>query len=693
MLALKRRIALGIGLAFAVIALVQYFYLPKRSEAMQLHALQAKAIALSELTAHGVASSLEFDARDAAIEQLQGAARDDELSQIVLFTSEGKTFAAFSRSGEVSSDAPAVPEGTRTLELPKRLRIVTPIPLRSGPPGVLVADFSTLEIEAAGSKNRRDSGLIAVAIVALGILLVIWVRRATQRIENLLAENEQARERAEAANRAKSEFLANTSHEIRTPMNAVLGTVEVLLAQDLAPKQRRLSETIQRSGHVLLALLDDLLDFSRIESGRLSLETVPIDLRRMLEGVVDRFAARASEKGLDLALSIDADVPTRVLGDGHRIEQILGNLIGNAVKFTDQGQVSVRVVHVESSDGSVRLHFCVTDSGIGISPEALARLGTAFSQADNSTTRVYGGTGLGLAISRRLARMMGGDIEVNSTPGVGSRFWLDLTLPVDADGLAHVTEPPRVVEPASPRAIRVYAAEDNAANQEVLRAMLELLGCHLDMGANGQDAVEALQGAHDYDLVLMDCQMPVLDGYAATARIRSAEQVSGRPAIPIIALTAHALPGERAKVLAAGMNDYVTKPISIKVLRDLLARWSNPASLDVQVLERSTVEQLRSFATAKRPTFFRDVVQKYAVSAQSCRDGIRAAVQAGDWEAISRAAHALKGSSQTIGAIELAVVADDVEKLALAADATLPAKVDELDAALERAIRALNAAA
>jgi CheY-like chemotaxis protein len=223
--------------------------------------------------------------------------------------------------------------------------------------------------------------------------------------------------------------------------------------------------------------------------------------------------------------------------------------------------------------------------------------------------------------------------------------------------------------------------------------MLELLGCHLDMGANGQDAVEALQGAHDYDLVLMDCQMPVLDGYAATARIRSAEQVSGRPAIPIIALTAHALPGERAKVLAAGMNDYVTKPISIKVLRDLLARWSNPASLDVQVLERSTVEQLRSFATAKRPTFFRDVVQKYAVSAQSCRDGIRAAVQAGDWEAISRAAHALKGSSQTIGAIELAVVADDVEKLALAADATLPAKVDELDAALERAIRALNAAA
>ncbi len=388
-------------------------------------------------------------------------------------------------------------------------------------------------------------------------------------------ERERAQTELHHANRATNAFLASMSHEIRTPMNGVLGMTEVMLQGTLDDETRDRLALIQRSGQTLVALINDILDFSKVEAGKLKIESTDFDLLELMEDLQRLFEPVAQQKGVTLDLSTMSGVPRLLRGDALRLRQVLSNLVNNAVKFTERGTVSLRVVTREQSGPQkLKVEFAVEDTGIGIAPEVVPKLFTLFEQGDASTTRRYGGTGLGLALSRQLVVLMGGTLEVESRVGVGSRFTFSLWLERGVQALVEAS--PRARPEEQTLVNPVLVVDDNAINLRVACSLLNKAGYSTDTATNGLEALEKVQ-AHPYSMVLMDCHMPTMDGFEATERIRGLE--GDVALIPIIALTASALPEELEACRRAGMNECLTKPVSMKMLQRVISQVNHFESI------------------------------------------------------------------------------------------------------------------
>ena len=707
----------------------------------------------------------------------------------------------------------------------------------SGEVRTLVTSFNAMTEELRISADARERTLSSLEIE------VAERTRAEQELKQQALDLEAARKAAEAGDKTKGQFLATMSHEIRTPINGVLGMTELLLHTELTDKQTRFAESTRRSGEALLGIINDILDFSEIEAGKLDLERMPFDLRELIDDMGQLFAGNAHSKGLELICSLPHKSHTALIGDVGRLRQVLTNLLGNSIKFTETGEVALRVTTDLDEELSALVKFEVVDTGIGIDDGAQQKIFKSFEQADVSTTRRYGGTGLGLAISKQLVELMGGEIGVSSELGRGSSFWftakfekragfetsqdlpqrleklkvlavddnpsnrdildnqlegwgiehvvsdnplraldilreavsndipfdaalLDMHMP-DMDGMElartikadpalarlrlmmlssvspgdeterravgielHLPKPIRqsdlynalltlvatqcpVSTPAKPAlqqqtkfSGRVLVAEDNAVNQEMARGSLNLLGLESVIVDDGQAALETLERQAAFDIVLMDCRMPRMDGFAATKAIRQREADAGNTHhLPIIALTANALAGDKENCLKAGIDDYLSKPFTVQQLSDLLSKWmtldnstqahetpdSTSNSLPAPVLDEKDLDTLRTLDQGSQTNVFEKIIGLFIETSAQLMQDLRDGVAGNDALVIENAAHTLKSSSANMGAMELTALCKDLEHMGR--EKNMPNVADVIAQAgveLDRACRALN---
>jgi len=538
-----------------------------------------------------------------------------------------------------------------------------------------------LQRRAAG-EFRPEAVRLMQTLASQSVLAIENARLITQLRERTDAA-EAARADAEAANEAKSTFLATMSHEIRTPMNGVLGMMEVLERQGLGGDQLPLVATMRDSAQALLRIIDDVLDFSKIEAGRLELETTAFSLSGLAAGAVDTLRPQAEAKGLAIAAEIEPGSNDALVGDPTRIRQILFNLLSNAVKFTERGDVVVRAGTAPVGGGQTRVVLAVSDTGIGLDAAQRARLFEPFSQADSSTTRRYGGTGLGLSIVRRLAQLMGGDVAVDSAPGVGSTFTVTLVLeaaPAESPAAALLrpaaatplpNPPPHAEKGRAGAAARLLVVDDHPVNREVLVRQLGLLGLAADTAEDGAEALAAwMRGG--YAAVLADLHMPGMDGFELIRQLRAVEAENGGARTPVVAVTANAMRGEEERCLAAGMDAYLAKPVAIDRLRATLERWlpigdgaaaaSSPggsAAIDRNVLAAWLGDD---------DAGIEELLKKFRASAIDSEQAIDAAWRAADLAGLAAAAHRLKGAAQAVGANRLGAAADGLEQAGKAGD-------------------------